>query len=128
MSIYPVRSPMIQRLVLAFLMLASSAIEARDLSLGEAERLLAERNRELIAARRAVESAGAQRLTAAARPNPTLSLNSSSIGSNTGPGPLNQKRIDTALRIDQPFERGNKRQMRSDAAAGPARAARRAAL
>src|SRR5262249_52714393 len=126
MSIYPVRSPMIQRLVLAFLMLASSAIEARDLSLGEAERLLAERNRELLAARRALESAGAQRITAAARPTPTLSLNSSSISSNpgTGPGPLNQKRIDTVLRIDQPIERGNKRELRMDAAEGLERAAR----
>jgi cobalt-zinc-cadmium efflux system outer membrane protein len=99
---------------------------ARDLSLAEAERLLVERNRELITARRAVDAAGAQRVIAAARPNPTLSLNSSSISSNpgTGAGPLNQKRIDTVLRIDQPFERGNKRELRMDAAEGLERAAR----
>jgi cobalt-zinc-cadmium efflux system outer membrane protein len=117
---------MIQRLVLAFCMLASTVAWARDLTLAEAERLLVERNRELIAARRAVETAGAQRVIAAARPNPTLSLNSSSISSNpgTGAGPLNQKRIDTVLRIDQPFERGNKRELRMDAAEGLERAAR----
>lgn len=117
---------MIQRLALAFFILASTAVGARDLTLAEAERLLAEKNRELIAARRAVESAGAQRITAAARPNPTLSLNSSSISSNpgTGPGPLNQKRIDTVLRIDQPIERGGKRELRMDAAEGLERAAR----
>ncbi len=99
---------------------------ARDLTLAEAERLLLERNRELISARRAVDAAGAQRIIAAARPNPTLSLNSSSISSNpgTGPGPLNQKHIDTVLRIDQPFERGNKRELRMDAAEGLERAAR----
>src|SRR5689334_24763564 len=117
---------MIQRLVLVFFAFASTAIQARDLSLAEAERLLAERNRELLAARRALESAGAQRVTAAARPNPILSLNSSSISSSpgTGPGPLNQKRIDTVLRIDQPFERGGKRELRMDAAEGLERAAR----
>ena len=103
---------------------------ARDLGLEEAERLLRDRNRELIAARRALESAGAQRAQAAVRPNPTLSLNSSSISSNpgTGPGPLNQKRIDTVLRIDQPFERGGKRELRMDAAEGLEQAARGDAL
>jgi cobalt-zinc-cadmium efflux system outer membrane protein len=98
----------------------------RDLTLADAERLLAERGREVLAARRALESASAQRDIAAARPNPTLSLNTSSISSNpgTGAGPLNQKRMDTVLRIDQPFERGNKRELRMDAAEGLERAAR----
>ena len=96
----------VQRLVAAAVLAALPLIAAaRDLSLAEAERLLGERNRELIAARRALESAGAQRAQAAVRPNPTLSLNSSSIGNGIGGGPLNQKRIDTVLRIDQPIER-----------------------
>ncbi len=62
---------------------------------------------------------------AAVRPNPTLSLNTSSISSNPGigAGPLNQKRMDTVLRIDQPFERGGKRELRMDAAEGLERAA-----
>ena len=104
----------------------SASAHALDLTLVQAERLFAERNRELIAARRAVEAAGAQREVAAARPNATLLLNTSSISSSpgTGAGPLNQKRIDTVLRIDQPFERGNKRELRMDAAEGLERAAR----
>ena len=113
---------------LAFTFAAAAVFSAwaRDLTLAESERLLAERSRELIAARRAVESAGAQRSIAAMRPNATLSLNSSSISNNpgTGPGPANQWRIDTILRIDQPFERGNKRELRMDAAEGLERAAR----
>ena len=116
----------LQRLVAAVFVLASASVAARDLSLADAERLLGERSRELIAARRALESAGAQREIAAVRPNPTLSLNSSSISNHpgTGPGPANQWRIDTILRIDQPIERGGKRELRMDAAEGLERAAR----
>ena len=120
----------LQRLAVAVFVLASAFVSttaaARDLSLAEAERLLGEHNRELTAARRAVESAGAEREIAAVRPNPTLSFNSSSISSSpgTGPGALYQKRIDSILRIDQPFERGGKRELRMDAAEGLERAAR----
>ena len=116
----------LQRLVAAVFCLASVFAQAKDLSLSEAERLLGERSRELVAARRAVESAGAMREIAAARPNPTLSLNTSSISSNPGigAGSLSQKRVDTVLRIDQSFERGGKRELRMDAAEGLERAAR----
>ena len=116
----------LQRLVVAVFAFASATALARDLSLAEAERLLGERSRDLIASRRALESAGAQRAIAAVRPNPTVSMNTSSISSNPGigSGPLNQKRVDTVLRIDQPFERGNKRELRMDAAEGLERAAR----
>jgi cobalt-zinc-cadmium efflux system outer membrane protein len=116
----------LQRLVAVVFSLLSAFAQAKDLSLAEAERLLGERSRELIAARRAIESAGAMRDIAAVRPNPTLSLNTSSISSNPGigPGGLNQKRVDTVLRIDQPFERGGKRELRMDAAEGLERAAR----
>ena len=96
---------------------------ARDLTLAEAEALLVQKNRELQAARRNVESAQAQILIAGARPNATLSVNSTSINdANTIDG---QKRTaDTILRIDQPFERGNKRELRLDAASGLQRASR----
>ena len=116
----------LQRLVVAVFGLASAFAQARDLSLAEAERLLGERGRDLIAARRAVEAAGAQREIAAVRPNATLSLNSSSISNNynNGPGTSNVWRADTVLRIDQPFERGGKRELRMDAAEGLERAAR----
>ena len=96
--------------------LAASAAAA--LTLAEAESLLLANNRELQAARRAVESAEAQRLIAGARPNATFSINTSGINSNPGigAGPLAQKQIDTVFRIDQPFERGDKRELRLDAA------------
>lgn len=99
---------------------------ARDLTLADAESQLVSRNRELLAARRAVESAEAVVAIAGARPNATLSLNTASIGSppGLGPGSLMQKRMDTVLRIDQPFERGDKRELRIDAAQGLQRAAR----
>ena len=121
----------VQRLVAALVLAAAPAFApAKDLTLAEAERLLGERNRDLVAARRSVEAAGAQRAQAAVRPNPILSLNSSSISNNpgTGSGPPNQWRIDTVLRIDQPFERGGKRELRMDAAEGLERAARGDAL
>ena len=80
-------------------------------------------NRELQAARRGVESAEAQIMIAGGRPNATLSVNSTSINdANTIEG---QKRgADTIFRIDQPFERGNKRELRLDAASGLQRASR----
>src|SRR5438105_3385056 len=93
----------------------SQAVQARDLTLAEAEQLLARNNRDLQAARRATESAEAQRLIAAARPNATFSINSTAIGANRQP--------DTVFRIDQPFERGNKRGLRMHAASGLQQAA-----
>jgi cobalt-zinc-cadmium efflux system outer membrane protein len=100
---------------------AAAPAQARDLALAQAEVLLARQNRELQAARRAVESAEAQQLIAGARPNPTVSVNTSSISS------LN-KSAETLFRIDQPFERGNKRELRMDAASGLQRAAQNDSL
>ena len=108
-------------------LLAFSIIcEARDLTLAEARALLVRNNRELQAARRGVEAAGAQIAIAGARPNATLSVNSSDISRDPGigGGPLSQKRMDTVLRIDQPFERGGKRALRLDAASDLQRASR----
>lgn len=112
------------------LLLVAGWAHARDLRLADAERQFMERNRDLLAARRAVESADAQVEMAGARPNATFSLNTSSISSNPGigPGSITQKRMDTVLRIDQPFERGEKRELRLDAAGGLQRAAQNDAL
>src|SRR2546430_92057 len=106
---------MLRTLALIAWIVVSAPAAARDLALAEAEQLLAANNRELQAARRAVESAQAQQLIAGARPNATFSVNSSAIASGT--------KADTVFRIDQPFERGNKRELRLDAAAGLQRAA-----
>ena len=108
----------------------SQALQARDVTLAEAEQLLVRNNRELQAARRAVESADAQITIAGARPNATFSINSSGISNDPGigSGPIGQKRMDTVFRIDQPFERGDKRALRLDAASGLQRAARNDSL
>ena len=101
--------------VLLILLAVCGHAAARDLSLADAESSLVEHNRELLAARRAVESAEAQKLIAGARPNASFSVNSTAIASGV--------HADTVFRIDQPFERGGKRELRLDAAAGLERAA-----
>jgi cobalt-zinc-cadmium efflux system outer membrane protein len=103
---------------------------AHALTLAEAEALLISNNRELLAARRAVAAAEAQQTIAGARPNATLSVNTSAISSNPGigSGPLADKRMDTVFRIDQPFERGDKRELRLGAASGLQRAAQNDSL
>lgn len=85
-----------------------------SLTLKQAEELLQTRNRELQAARRAVEAAGAGTLTAGARPNPTLSFGVSTINlkEGVGSGPLSDKIVDSNVRIDQVIERGDKRELR----------------
>jgi cobalt-zinc-cadmium efflux system outer membrane protein len=109
--------------------LVAGPAQARDLALEEAQVLLARHNRELQAARRAVESAEAQRVIAGARPNPTVSINSSfNNNPGIGSGSLRDKQFDTLFRIDQPFERGNKRELRLDAASGLQRAAQNDSL
>ena len=100
--------------------LAAPAL-ARDLTLAQVEELVARNNRELLAARRALESADAQTVIAGARPNATFSVNSTSIASGV-------QGADTVFRIDQPFERGDKRTLRLDAASGLRLAAQRDSL
>src|SRR5882672_6392255 len=111
--------------IIAGAVLLAGTAAARDLTLSEAEALLIRNNRELAATRRAIESADAQIVIAGARPNATLSMNTSSISRDpgVGSGSLGQKRMDTVFRIDQPFERGDKRALRIDAASGLQRAA-----
>jgi len=85
-----------------------------NLSLAAADALLLQKNRELQAARRAIEAAQAATLTAGARPNPNLSLGVASINPQVGVGPggLRDKIIDSSIRIDQLVERGNKQELR----------------
>jgi outer membrane protein, heavy metal efflux system len=88
------------------------------LTLGMADQLFREHSRELLAARRAVESAEADKVIAAQRPNPTLSVAASSLSaSNWSAGSSFQTRpIDTGVQLSQLIERGNKRQLRTEAA------------
>jgi cobalt-zinc-cadmium efflux system outer membrane protein len=101
-------------------------VPLEQLTLADALRLLGEQNRELLQARRQVESAEADILSAAARPNPMLALGSASISPSQGigPGPWRDKRIDTTIGLSQLFERGNKRGLRTSAAEAAADATR----
>jgi cobalt-zinc-cadmium efflux system outer membrane protein len=90
------------------------SVDLTALTLTQAEELLQAHNRELQAARRAVEAAGANTLSAGARPNPTLSLGVSAVNpaQGVGAGPLRDKFIDSSVRIDQVIERGDRRELR----------------
>ena len=90
------------------------SVDLTALTLTQAEELLQARNRELQAARRALEAAGANTLSAGARPNPTLSFGVSTINlkEGVGSGPLQDKIVDSSVRIDQVIERGDRRELR----------------
>jgi cobalt-zinc-cadmium efflux system outer membrane protein len=93
----------------------------RQLTLDTAEQLLVQHNLAVIAARYGVDNARAQRLIAVVRPNPTLTLGAESfdlgapVRSLFSTSPTASNRLYT-VRIDQVFERGNKRALRTAAA------------
>ena len=104
-----------------------SAARAEGISLSLAESRLAQCNRDVLAARRALEAAEADRVTAGQRPNPNLTLGASNINPRVGigGGPLRDKTIDSSVRLDQLVERGGKgalREQQADAAIAAARA------
>lgn len=83
------------------------------LTLAQAQAMLLAHNRDLLAAQRGVEAAQASQLSAAARPNPQISINTASINPHSvGGGSPYDKRMDTILRVDQVIERGDKRDLR----------------
>jgi len=88
------------------------------LTLRQAETLFLQRSRELQAARRTVEGAEADKLTAGARPNPVAAVNVSDLGprQTTVNGIPWTRYPDTIISLSQTFERGNKRELRSEAA------------
>jgi outer membrane protein, heavy metal efflux system len=89
-----------------------------ELTLRDAEQMLQSNNRELRLARRAFEAAQANTVTAGARPNPSLSLGVSAINPQVGVGGggLRDKTVDSSVRLDQLIERGDKRELRIEAA------------
>ena len=92
----------------------AQAVAERALALKDVELRLLDRNREILSARRAVEAAQANSISAGARPNPTLSFGISSINPSAGigSGTLRDKTVDTSVRIDQVLERGERRELR----------------
>lgn len=103
----------------------TSASSIERLTLQRAEALFNERNREIRAARRLAEGAEADIISARARPNPTLSVGSTvSPSTGIGSGNLRDKNINAAVSVTQLFERGGKRELRTQAAEYTAAAAR----
>jgi cobalt-zinc-cadmium efflux system outer membrane protein len=88
--------------------------DLHTLSIAQSEQLLQARNRELRAARRAVEAAQAGTVSAGAPPNPILSLGVAAINpsAGVGAGPARDKTVDSTIRIDQVLEGGDRRQLR----------------
>jgi cobalt-zinc-cadmium efflux system outer membrane protein len=107
---------------------AAGLAQEQPLSLREAEARLETGNRELIAARHALEIASSGVLIAGAVPNPVLSASATSINPwrpSIG-GPLAQRlQVDSVLHVDQVIERGNKRELRVSAANSQVDAAQR---
>src|SRR5262245_551261 len=94
----------------------------RQLTLESAEQLLLQNNLAVIAARYGVDNARAQLLIAAVRPNPTLTLGAEAFDL-AAPGKALVSNSTSAanrlytVRLDQVLERGNKRGLRTEAAA-----------
>ena len=105
---------------------SASASPPLPLTLVEAEERTLSFNRDLKRAAWQVEGAQAALISAGARPNPTLSINSSGISPSEGIGAgwLGGKRIDNTVRIDQTIERGGKRDIRLEGARAGVEAAR----
>ncbi len=106
---------------------SEEATRTLSLSLTQAQILLEKSNREIIAARLALEVAGSQVLLAGARPNPTLGAQISSISPSRGlgAGSLQNKQMDSILSINQLVERGSKRELRISTADAQVLAAQR---
>jgi len=106
--------------------LASLNSDLGQLTLRQAEVFFAARNRELLLGQRLVEGAEADRLSAAQRPNPNLSFNASPLNphSGIGSGDARDKQIGSTIGLQQLFERGNKRELRMEAADHNIRASR----
>ena len=89
-----------------------------QLTLRSAESYFVARNRELQLGQRLIEGAQADRLAAAQRPNPNVSLNASPLNphSGIGSGDWRDRQIGTIVGVQQLFERGGKRELRMELA------------
>ena len=108
---------------------AATNLPLQQLTLEQARALMRENNRELRLARHAVAGAEADILSAAAPPNPTLSLSSAKLGPGHGSdSPSLWNRVESSVGVTQLFERGRKRELRTEAARFTASATRSEAV
>ena len=93
--------------------------QLRALRLDDAERIALRDNHDMALARMAIDAAHAAQEIAGAAPNPAVTLQTAGINPRLGigSGDLRSKTVDTSIRIDQLFERGNKQALRSQGAA-----------
>lgn len=84
------------------------------LTLPAAESLLPSMNRDIALARRVLQQAQADVITAGQKPNPQFSWTTQNINPNRGvnSGPLRGKTVDSIFRVDQLIERGEKAELR----------------
>lgn len=114
------RLPIVAGVYVLLVFCAGSACaqeRAEALGFEQARLVLQQNNRDLQLARRSVEVARADALSASARPNPALAFSSAAInprGLGSG-GPL-EKQVDAIAQISQLVERGGKRDLRMQAA------------
>jgi len=103
-----------------------AAPNPEHLTLPMAEDLFRDHSRELLAAKRAIESAEADKVIAGQRPNPTLSAGVSSLSAQnwSAASGFRDKPIDSGIQLSQLIERGNKRQLRTEAAQSSLEASR----
>ena len=95
-----------------------------NLSLKQSIQLFEVNSREVLSAKRNIEGAEADALTAGQMPNPVLSIGASNFNLNTNQGNTNtqhsnnltNKTIQSVLQVSQLFERGDKRNLRLAAA------------
>jgi len=101
------------------------ALPSPELSWSMAQRRLAQCNRDFRLALQSVRAAQADVQIAGQRPNPTLSTGVGQYSTTVGAGPGGpfDKQVDWLARLDQPIERGNKRDLRVQAASQSLRAA-----
>ena len=99
-------------------------VKLNQLSFSAANALFSSNNRELLLAKRVLESAQTGAMIAAQKPNPVLSLGVSSFNLNRSQGNANpngsnglgDKTLNSSVQINQLLERGDKREIRMAAA------------
>lgn len=101
-------------LCLSFWGALALAAEPQAVTIGyqEAENLALRHNAQIQNARAIIDGAQADILTAGARPNAVMSVNGSGIDKSQYSKGAKLNAVDTIVRVDQPFERGNKRDLR----------------
>jgi len=106
--------------ILTNLPVAYAAADLAHLTLEDAQHLFHENNKELISAKRIVQGAEADAITASQKPNPNLSLGVASFNLNrsaanknpNGSNSLSDQTLNSTVQISQLIERGDKRELR----------------